>query len=218
MARTKSPQAHNKVLEAALELFAERGIEGASVDAIAATSGVSKATIYKHWHDKDSLALEALSNLLGLTEKAPVFDSGDLRADLIDALNYQPPEPDPEKKNRIMPHLMAYAARNREFGNQWRSRAIERPRRQITEILKRAVAQRTLSSRLNFEMSIAILLGPMLYQHIFLRNSGNPTKLPADLAAHVVAGFWKANATGARTAKPGGVSRPGGARKSKPER
>jgi AcrR family transcriptional regulator len=194
MARTKSLQAHSKVIEAALELFAQRGIEGASVDAIAAASGVSKATIYKHWHDKDSLALEALGNLLGLNEKAPIFDSGNLRTDLIDALNYQPKEPDPEKKNRIMPHLMAYAARNREFGMQWRSRAIERPRRQITEILKRAVAQGKLPASLNYEMSIAILLGPMLYQHIFLKNSGSPAKLPAELAAHVVEGFWKTNA------------------------
>jgi AcrR family transcriptional regulator len=193
MARTKSIQAHSKVLGAALELFAERGIEGASVDAIATASGVSKATIYKHWHGKDSLALEALSNLLGLSEKAPVFDSGDVRHDLIDALNYQPPEPDPDKKKRIMPHLMAYAARNREFGIQWRSRAIERPRRQITEILKRAVAQRKLRSTLDFDMSVAILLGPMLYRHIFLSHSA--MKLPSDLATHVVQCFLKANAT-----------------------
>jgi AcrR family transcriptional regulator len=194
MSRTKSPLAHNRVLEAAIELFAERGIEGTSVDAIAAASGVSKATIYKHWHDKDSLALETLSNLLGLNVEAPVFNSGDLRTDLIDALNYQPPEPDPEKKNRIMPHLMAYAARNREFGSQWRSRAIERPRRQITEILKRAVLQRKLPASLDYEMSIAILLGPMLYQHIFLSRFPKAAKLHPKLAAHVVTGFWKANA------------------------
>jgi AcrR family transcriptional regulator len=195
MSRTKSPQAHNKVLKAALELFAERGIEGASMDAIAAASGVSKATIYKHWHDKDSLALEALSNLLGLNVEPPVFNSGNLRTDLIDALNYQPPEPDPGKKNRILPHLMAYAARNREFGNRWRSRAIELPRRHITEILKRAIAQGKLPASLDYEMSIAILLGPMLYQHIFLRRFPNAAKLNPELAARVVAGFWKANAT-----------------------
>jgi AcrR family transcriptional regulator len=194
MARTKSPQAHNKVIEAALALFAERGIEGASVDAIAAASGVSKATIYKHWKDKDSLALEALSDLLGLNEKLPVFDSGNLQTDLINALNYQPPEPDPEKKNRIMPHLMAYAARNREFGIQWRSRAIERPRRQITEILQRGVKLRKLRGSLDFEISLAILLGPMLYQHIFLCRMGKAADPNPDLAAKVVDGFWKSSA------------------------
>ncbi len=189
MARTKSARAHRKVLDAALELFAEHGMDGTSVDAIAGRSGVSKATIYKHWADKNSLALEALVYLLGLDEKRPVFDSGDLRADLVDALNYQPLEPKPELKKRIMPHLMAYAGRNREFGDQWRSRVIDPPRRQVMEILKRGIKQRELAAGLNLEMSVAILLGPMLYRHIFLSHSA--TKLPASLARQVVAGFWK---------------------------
>jgi AcrR family transcriptional regulator len=34
-----------------LALFGERGIDAASMDAIAEKSGVSKATIYKHWQD-----------------------------------------------------------------------------------------------------------------------------------------------------------------------
>ena len=48
MPRTRSADAHRKVLDAALELFAERGIDATSMDAIAEASGVSKATIYKH--------------------------------------------------------------------------------------------------------------------------------------------------------------------------
>ena len=58
MARTPSKQAHNKVLEASLELFAEQGIDATSMDAISEASGVSKATIYKHWKDKGDLALK----------------------------------------------------------------------------------------------------------------------------------------------------------------
>ena len=54
------------------------------------TSGVSKATIYKHWQDKEALVLEVMGHLHGLDEEAPVFDSGDLRADLIAQLQYQP--------------------------------------------------------------------------------------------------------------------------------
>jgi hypothetical protein len=88
-----------------------------------------------------------------------------------------------------MPHLMGYAGRNREFGDQWRGRVIEPPRRQVTEILKRGIKQRELAQKINLEMSVAILLGPMLYRHIFLSHSA--AKLPADLAERVVAGFWK---------------------------
>ncbi len=55
MVRPRSAQAHKKVLDAAVQLFSDRGIDATSMDAIAETSGVSKATIYKHWPDKDAL-------------------------------------------------------------------------------------------------------------------------------------------------------------------
>jgi TetR/AcrR family transcriptional repressor of mexJK operon len=43
----------------ALKVFARQGIAASSVGAIAATSTVSKATIYKYWPDKDALYLSA---------------------------------------------------------------------------------------------------------------------------------------------------------------
>ena len=49
MPRVRSARAHEQVLIAAQELFSERGIDGASMDAIAATSGVSKRTLYNHF-------------------------------------------------------------------------------------------------------------------------------------------------------------------------
>ena len=58
MGRPRSAEAHTKVLLAAVHLFAEQGIEATSMDSIAEASGVSKATIYKHWQDKDALCLE----------------------------------------------------------------------------------------------------------------------------------------------------------------
>ena len=116
MARTPSKQAHNKVLEASLELFAEQGIDATSMDAIAEASGVSKATIYKHWKDKGDLALEALFLMFELDVEPPEFNSGDLRKDFVDVLTYQPSPERQAMKQRIMPHVMAYAARNEAFG------------------------------------------------------------------------------------------------------
>jgi len=64
--------------------------------------GVSKATIYKHWHDKDALALESLSLMFGLEEEPPRFDSGDLRQDLVDAPHLSARPERQEMKNRVM--------------------------------------------------------------------------------------------------------------------
>ena len=48
------------MLRAALDLFGERGIDATSMDAIAQASGVSKATIYNHWADKEALLMEVM--------------------------------------------------------------------------------------------------------------------------------------------------------------
>src|ERR1017187_7301852 len=107
--RGLSQRAHLKVLEGATELFAEKGIDGTSIDAIAASSGVSKATIYKHWADKDALCLEVLVHIHEPEEKPPDRDSGDLRADLEEFLTYEPAHRKADLQKRIMPHLIAYS-------------------------------------------------------------------------------------------------------------
>jgi AcrR family transcriptional regulator len=198
MARTRSTYAHGQVLDAALKLFAERGIDATSMDAIAEASGVSKATIYKHWSDKDELCLEALAYLHGGDQPWPAFDSGDARADLIALLSYQPPQQHSDLRMRIMPHLMAYAARNPSFGDAWRARVFEPPRVQLRQLLERAITQGQLPRDLNRDLAIALLLGPMMYCHVLKRMQG---EAPEDLQEQVVAAFWKAHAIAPPLAK-----------------
>src|SRR5512133_831632 len=49
-----------KILSGAREVFAELGFERASVDVIAARAGVSKATVYNHFADKQALFVAAV--------------------------------------------------------------------------------------------------------------------------------------------------------------
>ncbi len=189
--RPRSAQAHSKVLNAAAELFAERGIDATSMDAIADESGVSKATIYKHWPDKDTLALEVLAHLFGLDAKPPVFDSGDLRADLIAQLRC---EPAPERKamrEKIMPHLIAYASRNQAFGLAWRNRAVEPGRVAIANMIRRGQKRGVLKRELDPEVAIALLLGPMIYGKFFLTKKLG-RKCPDNLELHAVDAFLAA--------------------------
>ena len=172
MARTRSNEAHLKVLDAAIALFAERGIEASSMDSIAESSGVSKATIYKHWPNKDALALEALDSLFGADTKVPVPDSGDLRADLVARLSHQPAPERKQLRDRIMPHVIAYASSNKEFGKEWRNRAIRPLIDALTEWIAREQRRRTLRTDLNLEVALALLIGPLAYRNIFHRARG----------------------------------------------
>ena len=48
------------ILDGAREVFAEQGYERATVDQIAARAGVSKATVYNHFEDKQALFVAAV--------------------------------------------------------------------------------------------------------------------------------------------------------------
>ncbi|MGA8595846.1 MAG: TetR/AcrR family transcriptional regulator [Bryobacteraceae bacterium] len=188
MPRQRSPEAHQKVLDAAFQLFSERGIDRASMDAIAETSGVSKATIYKHWADKEALLLEVLVHLCGLNER-PRFDSGDTRADLVAALAYHPPREREDKHRQLMRHLIAYSAHNPTFGKTWRAMAIEPARQELRQILARGIENGQLVPDLNQELAVILLLGPLLYAKIFgLTDSPRFKHLPNQ----VVDAFWRA--------------------------
>lgn len=53
----KSALARQRILDAAMEEFAERGYEGASLNTAWAKYGISKGSIYHHFRDKDELYL-----------------------------------------------------------------------------------------------------------------------------------------------------------------
>lgn len=57
--RPKDLEKREAILDAAMQLFAEKGLQGAPIEAIAAASGVSKVTVYAHFGDKAAI-LEAI--------------------------------------------------------------------------------------------------------------------------------------------------------------
>jgi AcrR family transcriptional regulator len=194
MPRTQSASAHRKVLEAALELVAERGVDATSMDAVAQKSGVSKATIYKHWADKDGLLLEMLAEAAGVHGR-PEFDSGHTKADLVAVLTYRPSE-HPDLRNRILPHLIAYSTRNRTFGAAWRKKVMEPPLRQLRRLIRQGIQRGELMPTLDEELGVGLLVGPMLYWHVFVKDT--PAEELHRLASGVVDAFWKAFAVESR--------------------
>lgn len=187
MARGLSQRAHTKVLDATMELVAERGIDKTSVDAIAAASGVSKATIYKHWVDKDALCLELLAYVHGIDDGPPKYDSGDLKADMKAFLLYEPPKKKAELQKKLVPHLLAYSVRNEEFGRAWKVQVMDRARTDLKELLRRGIAAGEFPAVLDLDLGVALLLGPMMYRHIF-----GPGIDRQWLAEGAVESFWKA--------------------------
>lgn len=76
----RSARSHQAILEATLELFAEVGLQGLSIEAIATRAGVGKTTIYRRWGSKEDVISDALYLLRGGNS---LPDAGHIRDDLL---------------------------------------------------------------------------------------------------------------------------------------
>ena len=62
--RPRDPATADAILRAGLDLFVERGIDGASIEQIAKRAGVGKLTVYRRWSTKEQLIAQAIETLV----------------------------------------------------------------------------------------------------------------------------------------------------------
>jgi len=189
MARQRSEEAHDRVLRAALDLFGERGIDATSMDAIAQASGASKATIYNHWPNKEALLIDVMLMVNGLDRDPEDVDSGDVCRDLATVLSRRPPDQFDAARARMMPAMIAYSAVHHEFGEAWRHRVMEPSRVTLKRILRRGIKRGLLPAALDMDEAMALLLGPLLYGHVFHKEQSNG---PFDFGRVAAESFWRA--------------------------
>ena len=78
--RPRDPEADSRILAAASSLILLRGYESMTVDEVASSAGVGKATVYRRWSRKEDLAVAAMEQLY--RDEMPPPDTGSIRGDL----------------------------------------------------------------------------------------------------------------------------------------
>ena len=78
--RPRDPDADGRILAAASALILLRGFDSMTVDEVASTAGVGKATVYRRWSRKEDLAVAAMERLY--RDEMPPPDTGSIRGDL----------------------------------------------------------------------------------------------------------------------------------------
>ena len=87
---SSSERKHEAIVEAAKDLFLRGGYLGTNMDEIAALSGVSKQTVYKHFASKEALFIEivnSMTNTAGETvhnQIPELEEGGDVASYLVD--------------------------------------------------------------------------------------------------------------------------------------
>jgi AcrR family transcriptional regulator len=160
--RPRSESSSAAILTATIELVAEVGIAGLTVDAVACRAGVGKATIYRRWDTKEALMLDAWMSCVS----APaVPDTGSLRDDLVELFGaFDHPLSDRDLQ-RVFPQMIAAAKVNVEVAEAYRAFIAER-RRPMRTVLERAVARGELDAGLDLDIVHDLLVAPLMYRWI----------------------------------------------------
>ena len=98
------------ILAAVVAVLDERGYDRLTMDEVAARAGASKATIYRRWHTKADMVIDALrSQEVGRRED--LADTGSLRGDLVAWLTALG-EPPVARHLRLMTELLHVAQKD----------------------------------------------------------------------------------------------------------
>jgi AcrR family transcriptional regulator len=137
--RKRDASRDTAILDAAVEVLAEVGYDGMTIDMVAARAKAGKATLYRRWESKSELVLDAVACLknAGLDlETLP--DTGTLRGDLVAMIRPHSIE-DSQRKLQVMGGLVSMLSRHPELADAAQAAMVE-PRARVNRfLLQRAI-------------------------------------------------------------------------------
>ena len=173
----RGEHARRRVLRAALEVLAESGMPGFTIEAVARRAGASKATLYRHWTSASALLVDAMDAEF---RPIPHVATGDVRADMIAvltavaALLERPPFPE------LMAAFIDAAERDHALAGLQAS-LTERRREPLLRVVLEAAQLGALPKDVDPELVVDLLAAPFFYRRFVAHRA-----IPADMPTHVV--------------------------------
>jgi len=163
---TRDPE----ILEAALEVLAETGYEGMTIDMVAARAKAGKATLYRRWASKNELVIDAVACMKSASlDLNALPDTGTLRGDLIAMIKPHSIQ-DSERKLQIMAGLTSMLAKAPELASA-ANEAIVEPRASANRFLmRRAMERGEISSDIDVDALALISPSMAAYRTLILRK------------------------------------------------
>jgi AcrR family transcriptional regulator len=169
MGRPRDARADRAILEATLELIAERGIHEFRTDDVAARAGVGKGAIYRRYRSKDELVTAAIAGLVN--EEIVVPDTGSTSADLQALMHEAVELYNGSLPGQLMPALVSAMAQRPELARAVRDGFLANRRAALGEVLRRGVARGDLRPDLDLELVLDVLGGPLFYRLLITGGS-----------------------------------------------
>ncbi|MFC8380803.1 TetR/AcrR family transcriptional regulator [Nocardia sp. NPDC057272] len=158
----RTVRSRDAALASARELLIEQGLAGLTHGAVAARSGISRATLYRLWPEPTDLVRATLTRHITLAQPEP---TGDLRADLLTELTATHAmlhEPATEQGMRVMIERAAVDPRFAEVKEALYRSGTRAARTTLTE----AVARGDLPADLDVDLALDQLHGPLFFRRL----------------------------------------------------
>jgi AcrR family transcriptional regulator len=161
--RPRSPEVDEAILDAAVEAFVDHGLDGLSVDDVAARAGVGKATIYRRYACKVDLVVAAARRCC--EQQPQVAETGDLDVDLRAVAHALAAMLDRSIAGRAIPRMVAESSRQAEMRDAQRD-FVGRRRAHTIALVDRAIERGDLRADTDPAVLVDMISGPLFYRHL----------------------------------------------------
>lgn len=163
--RPRSDRARRAICDAFRELLIEEGFDGVRMEHVAARAGVGKATIYRHWPSKQSLAHEVLLELA--TPHLAVPDVGDTRTELLATVLAPMRALTESDFGPVIRALLSEIARDPELGDPFRASVVQARRDEVARVVARGIRRGDLRPDVQPDVATEMLVGPVYFRLMF---------------------------------------------------
>jgi len=161
---TRDPE----IMDAALDVLAESGYDGMTIDMVAARAKAGKATLYRRWASKGELVIDAVACMKQIDLDA-LPDTGTLRGDLVGMIKPHAVH-DAEKKLRVMAGIASMLSRDPDLADAAYAAIIE-PRASVNRLLlQRAIDRGEISADTDIETISLVSQSMASYRTLILRK------------------------------------------------
>lgn len=163
---TRDPE----ILDAALEVLAETGYEGMTIDMVAARAKAGKATLYRRWASKGELVIDAVACIKNKNlDPANLPDTGTLRGDLVAMIGNHAIQ-DGEQKLQIMAGLASMLGRDPQLADAANAAIVE-PRAAVNRMfLRRAIERGEISPDVDVPTIALVSPSMAFYRTLIMRK------------------------------------------------
>lgn len=188
--RRRSQEAERAILDQAMLILLQYGLQGFTLDRVAAAASVSKATIYRRWRSREEVVIAALGAIPAIKAeiKGDVIESlTGVIQQFVELVKNTPGQLEAQTRMvTMMPSLVAQCADNPALMEALHT-YIEQRKAPVRVILDHAIASGEIATPQNVDLLIDAIMGPIVLR-LFLGGGDVSENATRELIRLVVSG------------------------------